>query len=98
MSLKGSQFRKLEPNVDLDLRGGGWYTLILIQIEGATYGNTVRAKDLIVSEFKESGGLLLLAWQGQYKTDVFHLTMEELEKNYDMDRWKKFEEGRKEYT
>lgn len=64
------------------IRTNRFFTLILVKQNGsATWGSTVLLKDSIVDSF-ESGDLLLMAWKGQYKADIFILTKENLEEHY----------------
>ncbi len=58
-------------------------TLILIKSDGeASFGRTRAAKDEIIAKFAPEVDLLLLAWTGQYRTDIFHLTAKDLENYY----------------
>jgi len=56
--------------------------LMLIKTSGeAMYGRTRGEKDDLVARFA-SDDLLLWAWSGQWGTDVFRLTKDDLEKYY----------------
>ena len=57
--------------------------LILVKATGeASFSNSRTGKDELVEQFKPSD-LLLFAWVGQWKTDVFIITEEDLKKHYD---------------
>ena len=58
-------------------------TLILISASGeAEYAARREDKDRIVAKFKPDEDLLLWAWVGSYRTDVFRLTEEDLKERY----------------
>lgn len=58
-------------------------TMILIKENGdARYGRTRTDKDAIVRDFDEATDLLLWAWTGQYHTDIFLLTKNDLDQFY----------------
>jgi hypothetical protein len=78
-------FRRIEKDHEpqFDLRTHQGSTLILIKSSGdAMYGRTRADKDHIVAEFDGKTDLLLWAWTGTYKTDIFLLTREELDRYY----------------
>lgn len=75
--------RTLPSDVSLDLRGDAALTLILVKATGeVTFGNTVRNKDTIVEQFDDQADLLMLAWTGRHKTDVFRVERSELAAHY----------------
>lgn len=56
-------------------------TLIFVNPSGTvTYSNMVSGKELIVESYKEGECLLMLAWTGQYRTDIFLITKDDLDK------------------
>lgn len=75
--------RVLPSDAALDLRGDAALTLILVKSTGeVTFGNTVRNKDSIVECFDDATDLLMLAWTGRYKSDVFQVGRPELDAHY----------------
>ena len=58
-------------------------TLILISASGeAEYAASREDKDRIVAKFRPDEDLLLWAWAGSYRTDVFRLTEADLRERY----------------
>jgi hypothetical protein len=58
-------------------------TLILVKESGeAIYARTRGDKDKLIENFDSQNDLLLLAWTGQYATDIFHLTGPDIKENY----------------
>lgn len=73
--------KRLPENFWFELRNNRSLTFILVR-EGEIYSTTDRKlKDFITKNYKD-GDILLLAWTGEYKTDVFLVTKEELYKHY----------------
>lgn len=57
-------------------------TLIHVATDGAArYANDVGGKDAIIRD-RKPGDLLLLAWTGKYKTDIFLLTEQNIKDFY----------------
>ncbi len=57
--------------------------LILIKGTGeAAYARTVGDKDLLIERFDESTDLLLWPWEGEWRTEVFRLSRQDLDKFY----------------
>jgi hypothetical protein len=82
MTYKPEGFRSL-PALMTKLRADQGITLILVKADGsARYGHGRVDKDAIVQSFNELEDMLLLAWTGQYKTDVFVLTRSDLDAHY----------------
>jgi hypothetical protein len=83
-SFRPTGFRTIDPtSPPTGVRKGGIYSLILVKVDGsAQYANTATGKDRLVSEFDPTTDLLLMAWTGQWKTDIFHLTKEDLDRIY----------------
>lgn len=86
MKFKPGNFRKLTEEPDSDTACPNIRTvgpLILIKHSGeASFDNTRGGKDEMVASFDESKDLLLWAWPGQWRTDVFQLSKVDLEKHY----------------
>jgi hypothetical protein len=76
--------RKLEGDHPMQLRNDKGMTFILVKTSGAVQYATDRGdKDALVADYDEKAGdLLMLAWTGHWKTDVFELTRAELERRY----------------
>ncbi|MES2180757.1 MAG: hypothetical protein V4493_01490 [Pseudomonadota bacterium] len=100
MKLDAKNFRTLEIGLPgWDIREVNTCPMILIKACGETsYANDRGTKDHLVSKF-EDGDLLLFVWVGQWKTDVFSLSKDDLEYcfnrkypsggKFDPDFWKK---------
>jgi len=57
--------------------------LILVKATGeAAYGRRRTDKDSIIERFDPEADLLLWAWVGQWRTEVFMLSKEEVDKHY----------------
>lgn len=77
--------RKLPENFPFKIRTSGAMTLILIDGVAVAFENSSPlGKDKMIDSFMEFDGraMLLLAWTGQYKTDIFELTREDILKHY----------------
>jgi len=77
--------RKLPDDFDRHLRNDSGMTMILMDGDKKfSFENTRLGKDQIVQSFRDgdSDCVLLLAWTGQYKTDIFEITEEDLDKHY----------------
>lgn len=82
MQFNPLNFRTLPADLPGKIRTDQGMTLISVKPTGeARYGRTVGDKDSIVREYLPSD-LLLLAWTGQYRTDVFLLSPADLERSY----------------
>jgi hypothetical protein len=65
------------------IRNNAKMTLILVTVNGdAEYAHDRTGKDAIVKR-AELDDLLLLAWTGNWKTDIFVLSGDDLAKHYD---------------
>ncbi len=84
------ELRKLPDDFSRKIRNDGGMTLILIdESAGIEFENaSPLGKDRLVKQFKDNfgdlncGHQLLLAWTGKYKTDIFHLTQDDIDKHY----------------
>jgi len=79
------ELRTLPDDFRHKIRTNGGMTLILITEFGdMSFENSSPVKkDALIADYNEDGGdTLLLAWTGQYKTDIFLLTQEDLNKHY----------------
>lgn len=75
--------KQLPENSPVGIRSDRAKTLLLISVSGlVTQAKTVSDKDNMLSK-KNAGDLLLMAWNGQYSTDIFLVTNEDLEKFYE---------------
>lgn len=75
-------FRKLTDEPDFKIREMATSPLILVKANGECgFGANRTDKDAIISRY-EPGDLLLWAWVGQWRTDVFVLSLEDLERYY----------------
>jgi len=58
-------------------------TLILIKATGTVnFSHSCKGKDEIVRRYVDATDLLLLAWTGQWTTDIFRLTRTDLDLRY----------------
>jgi hypothetical protein len=65
------------------LRADRGMTLILIKATGTVnFSHSCKGKDEIVRRFVDETDLLLLAWTGQWTTDIFRLTRTDLDLRY----------------
>lgn len=72
----------------LNLRGDRGMTLILLGGDGSVHwGRTVGDKENLRSLYKpEDGDEMLLAWNGNYTTDLFRLDQGDIRKHWSPDR------------
>jgi hypothetical protein len=65
------------------IREGKHLTLILVKESGeAMFANTRTGKDELIAQFNPQADLLLLAWTGEWRTDIFHLSSEDVQRHY----------------
>lgn len=80
------QPKKIPENLPFKVRTSGSMTLIFIADEGEhiEFANTATKKDELMSWMANGTGWdkILLAWNGQYRTDIFEYTKEDHEKHY----------------
>jgi len=82
MQFKPLNFRTLPADLPANIRTDQGMTLISVKADGAArYGRTVGDKDSIITE-QADGDLLLLAWTGQWRTDIFVLSRADIERHY----------------
>jgi hypothetical protein len=82
-SFRPINFRALAADFSGSIREGQQYSPILVKANGeASYGHTRSDKDSIVASFDGGSDLLLMAWTGQYRTDIFHLTQGDLDAHF----------------
>jgi hypothetical protein len=75
-------FRALPEDLPGKIRTADGMTLIDVKPSGAArYGRTRADKDAIIAEHAV-GDLLLLAWAGQWRTDIFLLSLQDIDKHY----------------
>ena len=75
--------RSLPENFSIKLRTSGIITLILITEFGdISFENTATGKDKLMESYNPDADTMLMAWTGQYKTDIFELTPEDLKTFY----------------
>ena len=84
ITFKPEGFRAIDPkSPPMGVRKQGIFSLILIKANGvACFENTATGKDNIRSKFDPETDLLLMTWTGQWRTDIFHLTKEDLDLVY----------------
>ena len=83
MIFKPENFQTLPPDEPRGLRADAGKTLILIKANGtACYARTMTTKDELLDRYVPSEDLLLLAWTGQWRTDIFVLTKEDINTRY----------------
>ena len=83
MKLNPRNLRKLDGDYPTQLRNDQGMTFILVKASGEVrYGHGRGDKDDLVAAYDEGADLLMLAWTGKYKTDLFELTRAELERRY----------------
>ncbi len=85
MTFNPRNFRRIngDSRPSFKIRTADHTTLILVKGSGdAMYGRTRSDKDHIIQQFDDKSDLLLWAWVGQYYTDIFQLTQEDLEAHY----------------
>jgi hypothetical protein len=83
MKFQPANLRKLDGALPAHLRNDQAMTFILVQSSGEVrYAHSRIDKDRLVAAYDEGADCLMLAWTGQYKTDVFELTRAELERRY----------------
>jgi hypothetical protein len=85
MRFNPKNFKRMPEKITLDtpIQRDRLSPLILIKSCGdAEYGRTQAEKDQVISRFDAQADLLLLPWKGQYSTDVFMLTQQDLDMHY----------------
>ena len=85
MKFNPKNFRRITDGCkpSLKIRTADDTTLILIKSSGdAEYARTRGDKDSLVAQFDDQDDLLLWAWVGQYHTDIFMLTQQDLDQYY----------------
>jgi hypothetical protein len=78
-------FRKIDHDQIPGIRNDRSLTLILIPADDrndSRFAADRGGKDEIVKAFKPDTDLLLLAWTGRYKTDIFEVTKADLDACY----------------
>lgn len=84
MEFRGS-FRSINDDAPASefLRSSNICPMILIKANGtAVYANSPAEKDELVKEFNDQEDLLLWAWAGKYRTDIFRLDNNSLKLHY----------------
>jgi hypothetical protein len=79
-----NNLRKLPDDLHFKIRTSGSMTLIYIPRDSAipTFANTATGKDKIIEEADLAVDTVLVAWNGNYKTDIFEYTSEDHRKHY----------------
>ena len=81
MNFTPTGFRRIDGQQG-EIRSNDGMTLILIQSDGsARYARDRLGKDHIVRDYKPED-LLLMAWTGQWRTDIFLLDSSDLAAHY----------------
>lgn len=82
MTFQPTNFRTLPDDFPCEIRTAQHLSLILVDQNGvASYARTVGDKEILTKKYIE-GDLLLLAWTGSYRTDIFLITSNDLKKYY----------------
>lgn len=79
------KLRKLDLDIKYfgPIRTSPELTLILISDSETCFANSSPLeKDVLVENFKTVGGKLLLAWTGKFKTDIFEISQDDLDRHY----------------
>ncbi len=58
-------------------------TLILVKRDGNVHFAVNQGDKNVLKQRYEEGDLLALAWAGEYRTDIFHVTDEDLKRDYE---------------
>lgn len=84
MIFKPSGFRHYTPDqYEPKIRESTLKTLILVTAEGsATYAVDRSSKDAIIAQWKPDDDMLLMAWTGKWRTDIFLMTKAEIDTFY----------------
>lgn len=85
MQFNPRNFRRIsdDSKPSFKIRTADFTTMILVKSSGdAMYGRTRGDKDDIVKNFDETSDMLLWVWVGQYRTDIFLLTMDDIKNHY----------------
>lgn len=82
MQFQNKNLRNLPEDFEGPIRTRQTLTLIVVDEDGmVSFANTATGKDIIIDHLHE-GELLMMAWNGQYRTDIFLLTAADIEKHY----------------
>jgi hypothetical protein len=72
--------RQLEPGFDRNaLRRERAMTLLLVAGSSSWFATTMCGKDELIAKWRSDGGRLMLAWNGQWRSDVFELSSTDIE-------------------
>lgn len=86
MKLDAKNFRSLDEqqfSYSLRIRANKLSPLLLIKSNGAVeYAVNLTDKDNLVANFDEKKDVLVWAWAGEWKTDMFKLSKQDLDKHY----------------
>ena len=83
MNFNTTQLGKLTGKELLGIREMKTSPLILIKANGTVeFASRPKEKDLLIDKFNESEDVLLFAWAGQWRTDVFVVTSDDLRRCY----------------
>ncbi len=85
MTFKPRNFRRItdDSRPPFKIRTAEHTTLILVKASGeAEYARTRSDKDQLIERFDPQADLLLCAWVGQHRTDIFLLTKGDLDLHY----------------
>ena len=86
MKFNPKNFRRItkDSRPSFRIRTNGRTTLILIKGSGeAEYAKDYGGKDRLVTQFDPESDLMLWVWVGQWSTDIFLLSKEDLETYYE---------------
>jgi hypothetical protein len=79
-----SELRILEASAPVgSLRTDRAKTLILVKANGqACFAKSAGEKDALMRSYEPGADLLMLAWTGNFSTDIFLLTQQDLDRHY----------------
>lgn len=79
-----SELRTLEASAPIgSLRTDRSKTLILVKANGqSSFAKSAGEKDLLVQTYESAADVLMLAWTGNFSTDIFLLTEQDLDRHY----------------
>ncbi len=82
MMFKNLNLRRLDDKFTGGIRTRAGCTLILVKQDGSVSFQTgAIAKDEMLKDFTD-GDFMMMSWTGQYRSDIFEITREDLDRYY----------------
>ena len=82
MIFKTDSLRNIQDEFDLEIKYSKSITLILVTKHGDTsFASEPDPKDFLVEQYQD-GDLLMMVWQGNWRSDAFLVTKNDLKKYY----------------